>query len=496
MAIVESRRGVAVASNPLASAAAIEVLAAGGSVVDAAIAGAATLCVVLPQKCSLGGDGFALVHEGGATAALNASGAAPALATLDRFADGIPDRGPLSSTVPAIVAGWGDLHARYGRLRWSKLFERAIAHAQNVPVSRELAADITLLGDVIARNAACEAQFGRLRRDDPLRQPALAKTLEGIATHGARWFYDGPPARQIAAASHALGGLLRAEDFARVETAFVAPLAARYNGLEVLVPPPNSFGALLLLQLAMLRDAPREEDSVDRLARWIDVNRRAFEIAAARIADPEHVAPIDIEALAREGGGGARGSGDLGAGTVTLSVADHTGAGIVMMLSVFRGFGSGVLDAASGVVLNNRLRAFALDARLPNCLAPGKRPAHTLSPALVLRDGALRYLAASPGGVGQTVTLTQVLSHLVDRNLSLDEALALPRWSREAEGDPIIETSFGASMIEQLGSRGIKAKTGAARAVYFGSAEVIERTADGRLRAAADPRREGCAIAL
>jgi gamma-glutamyltranspeptidase/glutathione hydrolase len=290
--------------------------------------------------------------------------------------------------------------------------------------------------------------------------------------------------------------LLQAADFGTVTPFFTEPLAIGYREVAVATPPPNSYGAMLLGQLALLGREPAAGDVIERLVQWITANRRALEALAGRIADPGCVARPDIAGLVRDPARSSLGHGDTRGGTATVSVADGAGNGATIILSVFRGFGAGVLDPATGVLLNNRMRGFSLDPRHPNVVAPGKRPAHTLAPALVTRDRVLRCLVASPGGVGQTVTLTQVIANLVDRGMSVDDAVAAPRWSREADGDPIVEAGIGAGVVEALAARGIAAKIGAARAVYFGSVELIARAPDGTLSSAPDPRRDGAAVAL
>ena len=181
-------------------------------------------------------------------------------------------------------------------------------------------------------------------------------------------------------------------------------------------------------------------------------------------------------------------------GTAVISVADPEGNGITLVQSVFTPFGSTVADAGTGIVLNDRMIGFNLEPGHSNQVAAGKRPAHTLNPVMVMEGGRLKYLLGTPGGPGQTVTLTQVLSNLVDLGMNISDAVYTPRWSQGRQGEPLIEADVPDGVAATLEAAGIPVSTIEGGASFFGSAEAIEIGSDGILRGAADHRREAFAL--
>ena len=181
-------------------------------------------------------------------------------------------------------------------------------------------------------------------------------------------------------------------------------------------------------------------------------------------------------------------------GTAVISVADPEGNGITLVQSVFTPFGSAVADAETGIVLNDRMIGFTMEPGHPNEVAPGKRPAHTLNPVMVMEGERLRFLLGTPGGPGQTVTLTQVLSNLVDLKMNISEAVHTPRWSQGRQGEPLVEADVPDDVVATLEAAGIPVSTIEGGSPFFGSAEGIEIGSDGVLRGAADHRREAFAL--
>jgi gamma-glutamyltranspeptidase/glutathione hydrolase len=301
-------------------------------------------------------------------------------------------------------------------------------------------------------------------------------------------------------------GFLRATDLEGYEPEWVDPLEADYRGHTVRVMPPNSFGLFMLLQLRALAeiDLTRlESGSPERFRHLIAATRAAFAEGRRFVADPNFGAPDVSEALGAEmtrrlqdavaAGGAALQMSNQG-GTAVISVADPEGNGITLVQSVFTPFGSAVADAETGIVLNDRMIGFTMEPGHPNEVAPGKRPAHTLNPVMVMEGERLRFLLGTPGGPGQTVTLTQVLSNLVDLEMNISEAVHTPRWSQGRQGEPLVEADVPGDVVPTLEAAGIPVSTIEGGSPFFGSAEGIEIGSDGVLRGAVDHRREAFAL--
>ncbi len=496
-----------VSGHPLATLAAWRTLDGGGSVVDAAISGAAVLAVVLPQACTIGGDAFMLMHDARTekTFGLNASGPAPVSTDPQRFADGIPAKGPLSMSVPGVVGGWRAAHDHFGRLDWSGLFESAIKLAdEGFPMSRDLAQALRMMMDQLAKDPGCRALFIdnglEARAGGRLKQPALAQSLADIAEGGADAFYNGSIGDSIGGAVQAVGGFLESDDFKGYLPEWVEPIETDYRGHLVRVMPPNSYGLYMLMQLNALSGLAMdglETGSAERFARLMKATRVAFAEGNRFVADANSDPASVNEALGQAMTARLRAVTETASppmpnrgGTAVISVAVPQGNGITLVQSVFTLFGSAVADARTGVVLNDRMIGFTTEAGHPNAVAPGQRPAHTLNPVMVLEGGRLKYLLGTPGGPGQTVTLTQVLSNLVDLGMDISQAVHTSRWSQGQEGEPIIEDSVPEEIVEALAKGGIEVARTAGRSPFFGSAEAIEIQADGTLCGAADHRRE------
>ena len=502
-----------VSGHSAASLAGLSAMDAGGSVVDALIATSAALCAAIPHATSLGGDGFVLLHDAasGRTTGLNASGTGPAGATLERFAQGIPVHGGAAATVPGIVAAWRSLHQRHGRLPWDRLFGAAIDVARAHPTSRLLAAGARTHAQALAADPGCAAVYMRGTRPPEegrrLEQPALAATLEAIAAGGADAFYRGDIARSIASAVQARGGCMQAEDLADFEPEWVTPLSTRYRGLDVSVMPPNSYGVLMLMQLAALEGLPSASlggPDPERLLLLIRAARAAFAEGQGSIADPHHLARPAGSFLADEAVARLRAAlhgppvparAHAAGGTSCITVMDGEGNGACVVQSVFHPFGAACLDPATGVLLSNRMTGFSLDPDSPNVVAPGKRPAHTLNPVLVCENGTLRHAIATPGGPSQTLTLVQVLVNLLDRGMDPAAAIGAPRWGQEMSGKALLEKGLPAGTAAALADAGVRAEP-VDGGLYFGSVKHISRADDGVLTGFADHRREAFAVGV
>ena len=484
-------------------------LADGGNVVDAAIAGAATLTVTLPHACSPGGDVFALVHRDGVSYGLNGSGTAPAKLPAGLAPEQLAG-GALSIGIPGVVGGWEAMHTMFGSMPWRDLFAGAVALTRRgFAPSPDLVAGRRAFDAGVRADPGTAAIYGSML--DPgatLVQPALGDTLDTIAREGAFAFYEGDIGRSMCDAIRSRGGVLDRADLAAYMPLWVEPIETTYRGHTVRAMPPNSYGLFMLLQLAALEGidlSAEPRGSASRIACLIRAARAAFAAGDSYVMDPAN-APRVSDALGEKSRralrdamrtrGDSRAGASPSNGTAVISVADAAGNGITLVQSVFMPFGAMVADTATGIVMNNRLLGFATDPAHPNAPAARKRPAHTLNPAMVIRDGRLRWLMGTPGGSGQTITLTQVLTHCVDDGLGLADAITAPRWSMDLKGNALVEPEAERGIIESLAALGITARDAGAQHSFFGSAECISLEPDGTLVAAADFRRDAHAGAV
>jgi gamma-glutamyltranspeptidase len=498
--------------HPAATIAARDILAAGGNIVDAAVASATCLAVVLPQACSLGGDVFVLFHDAKIkkTYGLNGSGRSPALTDASAFERGVPERGVLSCAVPGAVGGWEALHKRFGKLSWQLVLARAIELAEaGFSVSPGLAQAAAFYRPMLEQDpGATELILKRCTHAGALlKQPELARTLRDLADTGADGFYRGKAAASVASYLEARGGWLRANDFAQYEPTWVDPAVVSYNSLEVQVMPPNTYGIYMLLQLAALREGQLVNSkpySAQRYGTLIAAAQASFAAGKRYVADPRMARPFaelftqsSTEQLRSAVKGAISHLPSNKGGTAVVSIADAEGNAVCVVQSVFLAFGSGIADPQSGLVMNNRMLGFSNEAGDPNTVSAGKQPSHTLNPVLVTDgSGAIRYVLATPGGPGQTLTLTQILQAMTDHGLTLQDAIALPRWSVDLAGSLIVEPDMPDDTLTQLEKYGFIVRRAAANSLFFGSAECVERRPDGGLVAVADNRREAYALAL
>jgi gamma-glutamyltranspeptidase/glutathione hydrolase len=510
---VRSEAFVAVTGQAAATRAALAAYKAGGSVVDAAVAGSAALAVVFGQATSIGGDCFALYHDAasGKTFGLNASGIAPLAATPDVFKDGMKVRGPLAAAVPGLVKAWDELHLRFGRLAWCDLLADAIRLADGHAIAPSLAVRIPESADVLAKDPGCSEVFlpgGRaVAPGETFVQPMLARSLREIAREGAAAFYSGDLARRIAGGVERAGGLITLQDLQSYTPLWVEPVTGPYRAHDIMVMPPNSCGALLLLQLNGLSAVSSDKlasDTAFALGCQMSAMKEAFAVGTPLISDPRAIPDAVMQLLSNEmaarmqsavrDGSTASRLDKRGGGTACVMAADRDGNAIVIVQSVYNGFGSMFLEPETGILFNNRMQDFDHRPGLPNGVGPGRRPFHTLCPILVMRDGRPRFALASPGGISQTIIGAQVISSIVDGRRNVLEAVEAPRWCIRKDGELLIESSFDAGMIPLLARMGHEARHGGEHTI-FGSAKAIEIT-DGWLAGACDSRREAVALGV
>jgi gamma-glutamyltranspeptidase len=508
-----------------ATAAGATALARGGSAVDALIAAGAVLAVVYPHMTTLGGDGFTLVHDAadGTVHGVEAAGAAAAAADPTAYPDGVPERGPGAvQTVCGLVDGWAVLHARWGRLPWDELFtEATVAARDGVDVADGLARSVRMVRGMLDADPGCAT----LLRHDRLVQPALARTLERLARHGARdGFYEGETAERLSGFLAQRGSPLRAGDFAAHRAGVVVPLRRAWRGGTVVQMPPPSQGFCVLSNLGMLDDfddADWADDAVSLVHTATEVARLADADRDAWLADPRHVdVPVDRlldadylhrraalvapDAVAATVAPGIVPPGTAArrppaGGTSAIVAADGDGLAVSSLQSVYQAFGAMLLDPATGVLLHNRGSFVSVDPAHPNVLAPGKRPLHTLAPGMVLdADGNVAYAVSTMGGTGQPQTQSALCTRWNRLHTGLGDGVDAPRWLTRTGGDgravTWIESTLGPGVADGLRARGHTVVEVAPNDL-FGHAMALRVDGDA-LQFASDPRADGAAAAV
>ena len=518
--------GMVATSQPLAAQAGLGVLAEGGNAADAAIATAAVLNVVEPHMTGIGGDAFALTHFDGEFSALNGSGAAPAEADLEAYRerttaetpDGdptMPADGGIPVTVPGALDAWQRLLDRYGTRQLGELLQPAIRYA------REGFAVTETVASQWQRRAARLEQFERsaatfLPDGEPptigqrFRNPDFADTLGRIAKEGIEVFYGGEIGGAVVDTVRSNGGTLSMADLEAHEGEWTDPISTTYRGVEILEHPPNGQGAIALEALNIAEQFDLDEDprDPDRLHRLIEATKLGFVDGYRYLSDPDVVdIPLDrmlskdyASDRAGEIGGGAatyepKAGGD---DTVYLTVVDGDGNAVSFINSLYMGFGSAL--TAKGFAIQNRGHSFSLDPGHANALEPGKRPFHTIIPAMLREDGAFRASWGVMGGSMQPQGHLQVMAALVDSGLNPQAALDTPRF-RWLEGRRVaIESNrLPAATVDDLSDRGheLELEPGYLEdGGHFGGGQFIYRDDDGILIGGSDPRRDGQAVGL
>ena len=506
--------GMVATPHPLATAAGVEALRAGGTAMDAAVAANAMLAVVYCNACGLGGDAFALVWEPGEGRlhGFNGSGRSPAALTIEAVRaagnEEMPQRGPLPITVPGAVDAWVQMLERFGR--------RSLADAL-APAARTADEGYALTPITARAIAAALPSFDEAARQvfsiaggpgDWLRQPLLAATLRVVGDGGREAYYGGPVGAEIARAIQAAGGVMTADDIAAHRGDWVDPISTRYRDVDVATMPPNSQGITALMALNVLSTLDWPMDSpADRLHAQLEAVKVAWSERDRCIADPDRglADPADLLSDEHARWLASRLSPDRaqrftptnppGGGTVYLCAADADGMLVSLIESNYMGFGSGVMGGSTGIMLQNRGAYFSLDPGHPNHLAPRSRTLHTLMPGMLLRDGRAEVTFGAMGGDGQPQTMVQLVSGLVDDGLDPQALVDRPRWVASTEGagrplGPLSIESDGAdaALVSQLEALGHEVSLLERRTPATGWAQVIRRRPDGSYEGGADPR--------
>ena len=503
--VARGGNGAVATGHAAATDIATAILGQGGNAADAAIAASAALCVTSPFATGLGGDLFALVEFAGdgRPQALNGSGPAPADADPGAFPGGIPRTGVKAATVPGYVAGLGALAERYATLPWPALLAPAHSLAQSgVAVSATFHGNIVEYAAALSSDAETAALFlpgaAPLAAGSLYRPTQLASTLARLADTGPGDFYRGTLAEAILADITERGGLFRAEDLGQMEAFWQEPLGASYRGVEVITQPPNSVGITLLLQLIALEaaglDATRDEASF--IEAGYRARRSAYRICAPVLADPavgeaagRSLLKDSVDAPpALDPPGTPAPVETKGLSTTNAVVMDRWGNTVSLIQSVTTPFGACVTLPRTGILLNNRMLGFKADAGHVNQVAPGKRPAHTLSPVLVRRDGKTVMALGTPGTAGQTCVLAQFLARVLARGERPEAAIDAPRWSVTPRGDPILEDSADPAVVAELADKIPALAVRPSGWLTFGSVKAVIRD-DRAFTAYADWRR-------
>ncbi|MGP0091698.1 MAG: gamma-glutamyltransferase [Xanthobacteraceae bacterium] len=537
-----SMNGMVTSPHYLASQSGLRVLQQGGNAVEAAIAVAATLAVVYPQANSIGGDNFWLIAKAGARAprALNASGRSGSKATVEHYRSrglsAIPARGYLAAnTVPGVVSGW-DAAYQYsaaslgGKMPWAGLIADAVGYARDgVPVSSDQdlhglvdfdAADRdfgNLQRFAEARRLFCNARGEPLRCSEVMRQTDLADTLELVSREGSKAFYRGDIAKTIASELAQNDGVLTVQDFADHAADWVDPISVPYRGYTAFNLPPNTQGmaALAILNILNNFDLAKIEDcSAPYFHLMVEAVKAAFADRDEWLTDPDFVdIPLarllsskhgqeQAERIRRSSEATMSSAVVRGGDTVWIGVVDKQGNAVSLIQSICDGFGSGIIPAGTGVVLQNRGKYFVLDETSANRLVPRKRCFHTLIAGMLFKDGAPQLVYGTMGGEGQPQTQAALVTRIIDYGLSPQEAIEAPRWLQgrmldlSQPGTQLhLEGRVRDSVVIALRRLGHRVSITPDYSALMGHAGaiLIDRR-NGVLHGGADPRGDGAAV--
>ncbi len=529
---VQSKRGMVTSPHHLASEAGADVLRAGGSAVDAAIATAAVLAVIYPHMTGMGGDAFWLIHDPvtGKVRHLNGGGRAVAKADIGYFTSRgmseVPFRGilPATLTTPGAVSSWFAAHDAYGKLPVHRCLEAAMGYAKDgYPVGERLAGWLSLVQKDVETLPGWRSVFmpkGELpQAGSKLSNPALARTLQAVAGGGASAFYAGEVGQSLAQFAAQNGGFFTLEDLAAQQAQWGEPLSGTYRDLTLYETPAPTQGFTVLQMLKLvepfelhkmdIRDPQRihlmvqaKQISYHDRDRWLGdpafadvpmgmllsdeyLNQRR------QLIDPVRALPWDK----------VPSYGSLTGDTVYIAVVDDNGQAVSLIHSLYGAFGSGMVDVNTGVLLQNRSAYFSLNPAHPNALAPGKIPMHTLIASMGFKNHKLWSVMGCMGADGQPQIQFQTYSAMLDHGLDIQQAVQAPRWLSgrfalgEARDTLHVESRLGDATLAELASRGHVLNRWGAWNELAGHAHGITLDQLTGLRTGgADPRSDGAAI--
>ena len=512
---VIAMNGMAATSHPLATLAAIDVLRDGGTAADAAVAAVATLCVVEPHMTGIGGDCYALVskpdlpvwgYNGSGRSGAKASYAALRDKRLNEIGNSIH-----SVTVPGAIDAWEQILKAHGRFGLDRCLRAAVGYAEGgFPVASRIAWDWQRhVGKLSADPGASKHYLfnGKAPREgDVIRFPALAQTLKTIAAKGAKGFYEGEVGADMAATVAARGSFLTAEDFADHRGDAVAPISTNYRGVDLVEIPPNGQGITALVMLNILENFDiKSLDPVgpERFHLVLEAARIGYAVRDTHLADADHMR-TPVSALTDKAWGTKLASLiDMdkrsvlpaapapGSNTVYLTVVDKDRMAVSFINSLFSSFGTGICTEKSGILLTNRGACFTLEPDHPNTFGPGKRPMHTIIPALAMKNGRCDMSFGVMGAHYQPMGHVQIMLNMLDYGMDVQQAIDGPRFFWEGETVEV-ETGTPAATIDGLRARGHDVVL---CEQPWGGAQTIRIDWDrGVLIGGSEPRKDGCAL--
>ena len=521
--ILMSRKGLVVAGNHMAAEAGTRILRDGGNAMDAAIAAAAVLTVVIPHMNGLGGDAFALWFDRAKShvTCINGSGSAPNKATLEHYLslgfDAVPERGPLSISVPGVVHSWGTALENFGTISLEAALSPAIELAEyGTPLDRNLTdfLDGPIYVDLCKHFPKLMTIFGSpgpRPLGSVLIQPALARSLRAIASGGPAVLYQGPIGRALVEEMERAGALLSVEDLANHHTKLQTPLSILYRNKRVFAAPPNSQGLALLLLLGMLdaTESRFDDFSQDFFGFFMALKNVAFELRDQIIGDPSIsripetlLAPKSLKNLMQSAQNNSlnlsvddRSSKAGGGDTTCVVTMDKDGNAASWVQSLFDEFGSGIVSESTGIVLHNRLHLASLNKGHPNTLYRNHRPFHTLCPALVVESDRCCLAIATPGDHGQPQTLAQVILNVWQRGMDIQEAIEAPRIRHDVGLEVLYENRIEEQFLHSLMQNGYKISDMGSWSRLMGGVNAIYCPNGIVKMAGADPRRASYAVA-
>jgi len=516
---VIAKNGMVASSQPLATLAGVEMLMNGGNAIDAAIATAAVLGVVEPSSIGIGSDAFCLFYstKDKAIKALDGSGRSPYSASLEfcrknGFKE-MPQRGIHSVTVPGAVRGWATLLDSHGTTKLFDVLQAAIRHAEEGFPVAELTAEQWQESE--ARLNADEGGAinyligGRApKAGEIFRNPRMARTLKQIAADGADYYYKGEIAAKLVRCSEKLGGLFTLRDFADHRSDWVEPIAANYRGFDIFEMPPATQGFVALEMLKILEGFDLKAmgaNSADALHAMIEAKKLAFADRDRHLADRDFTKVDVCELFAAKRAERLRGLIDMnqaageypsqptGADTEYVAAADRDGNLVSFIQSNFMGFGSGVVEPETGIILQNRGHLFSLDENHPNCMGPHKRCVHTLMPGMIFKGGRPFAALGLKGGHVQPQVQVQMIANLIDFGMTPQQAIVAARFNHIEATKVGLEPEIPQSVKDELARRGHQVVGGNPES--FGGAHMIMIHPDSSaFVGGSDPRKGGCAL--
>ena len=507
--VVYGNNGVVCTSQTLAAQAGLDILKNGGNAIDAAIATAISLTVLEPPSNGIGSDLFALVWYNGKLYGLNGSGPAPLALTREKvlaklgmearktghYSDGgqildlsvsdMPDHGWETVTVPGAPASWKALHERFGVADFASLFDAAIRYAEEgfplQPICSRIwkknVPKVAGLKNEMMYQPMLDTFFNhkKLEAGDVVRLPEMGATLRNLAESKCDSFYKGDIAREMLRFADETGGYLTEADLQNYKPEWVEPIRLQYRGYEVCEIPPNGHGLVVLMTLNILRQLSLgEKEDPETVHKQLEAMKIGFTDGKMYIADPRYM-KANVEYFLSE-------------------EADRDGNMVSLIQSHFNNFGSKLAVPGTGILLNNRGKNFSLNPEMDNCLAPGKKPYHTIIPGFLLKDGEAVGPFGVMGAFMQPQGQVQVVNNLIDFGLNPQEALDAPRWQWTGGKTVEVEANYDRKIVEDLKQRGHDIKV-MKDFTSFGRGQMILRQPDGVYAAATEPRTDGVVAA-